>query len=104
MEIYFGGRGNGKTYKAIQLSKEKQMPIVCFSYHQIEYIKHKAKEMNLKIPEPIMVEDVRKKVIGNRRGLIVDDLDLLLRRIFDDEVRYATIGVCDIEKLERSKT
>ena len=104
MKIYCGGRANGKTIKTIQLSAEKQIPIVCFSYHQIEYIKHKAKEMNLKIQEPIMVEDVRKKVIGNRRGLIVDDLDLLLRRIFDDEVRYATIGVCDIEKLERSNT
>ena len=59
--------------------------------------------MNLKIPEPIMAEDVRRKVRENRRGLIVDDLDLLLRRLFDDEVRYATMEDCDIEKLERSK-
>jgi len=104
MEMYTSGRGQGKTLKAIQLSAEKQMPIVCFSYHQMEYIKYRAKEMNLKMPKPIMFDDVRGKVIGNRRGLIVDDLDLLLRRIFDDEVRYATIGVCDIEKLERSDT
>lgn len=103
MKIYWGGRTNGKTIKTIQLSAEKQMPIVCFSYHQMEYIKYRAKEMNLKIPEPIMVEDVRRKVRGNRRGLIVEDLDLLLRRLFDDEVHYATMEDCDIEKLERSK-
>lgn len=103
MKIYCGGRASGKTIKAIQLSAEEQMAIVCFSYHQIEYIKYRAKEMNLKIPEPIMAEDVRRKVRGNRRGLIVDDLDLLLRRLFDNEVRYATMEDCDIEKLERSK-
>lgn len=28
MKIYYGGRGNGKTIKAIKLSIEKQMPIV----------------------------------------------------------------------------
>lgn len=101
MEIYTSGRGQGKTLKAIQLSAEKQMPIVCFSYHQMEYIKYSAKEMNLKIPEPIIFEDVRRKVIGNRRGLIVDDLDLLLRRLFDDEVRYATMGTCNITRAEK---
>lgn len=101
MEIYCGGRANGKTMKAIQLSAEKQMPIVCFSYHQMEYIKYSAKEMNLKMPKPIMFDDVRKKVIGNRRGLIVDDLDLLLRRLFDDEVRYATMRTCNITRVEK---
>ena len=29
MKIYCGGRANGKTMKAIQLSVEKQMPIIC---------------------------------------------------------------------------
>ena len=32
MEIYTSGRGQGKTLKAIQLSVEKQMPIICWSY------------------------------------------------------------------------
>jgi hypothetical protein len=103
MKIYCGGRGSGKTIKAIQLSVEKQMPIVCFGYNHIEYIKHIAKDMNLKIPEPVMFDDVRRRVIG-RRGLIVDDLDLILSRIFDDEVHYVTMEVCGIEKLERSDT
>lgn len=63
MKIYCGGRANGKTIKAIQLSAEKQIPIVCFSYYQIEHMKHKAKEMNLKIPKPIMFDNVRGEVI-----------------------------------------
>ena len=62
--------------------------------------------MNAKwiIPEPILATEVRKKVIGNRKGLIVDDLDILLRMILDDNVYYATIEDCNIEELRRSDT
>nr|DAE74697.1 MAG TPA: hypothetical protein [Caudoviricetes sp.]DAE88570.1 MAG TPA: hypothetical protein [Caudoviricetes sp.] len=105
MKIYCGGRANGKTMKAIQLSVEKQMPIICWSYEHKKQIEQTAKKMNAKwiIPEPILATEVRKKVIGNRRGLIVDDLDILLRKILDDNVYYATMEDCNIEKLERSK-
>lgn len=105
MKIYCGGRANGKTMKAIQLSVEKQMPIICWSYEHKKQIKQTAKKMNAKwiIPEPILAIEVRKKVIGNRRGLIVDDLDILLRMILDDNVYYATMEDCNTEKLERSK-
>lgn len=106
MKIYCGGRANGKTMKAIQLSVEKQMPIICWSYEHKKQIKQTAKKMNAKwiIPEPILATEVRKKVIGNRKGLIVDNLDILLRMILDDNVYYATMEDCKIEKLERSDT
>ena len=106
MKIYCGGRANGKTMKAIQLSVEKQMPIICWSYEHKKQIKQTAKKMNAKwiIPEPILATEVRKKVIGNRRGLIVDDLDILLRMILDDNVYYATMEDCNIEELRRSGT
>ena len=100
MEIYIGGRRNGKTYKAIQLSAEKQMPIVCCNLRQSEEIKHMAYKTGIRIPEPILAENVRKKVIGNRKGLIIDDLDILLRRIFDDNVYYATMEDCTVWKLD----
>ena len=103
MEIYYGGRANGKTMKAIQLSVEKQMPIICWSYEHKKQIEQTAREIDVKrvMPEPILATEVRKKVIGNRRGLIVDNLDLLLRRIFDDEVRYATMEDCNIMRVEK---
>lgn len=105
MEIYCGGRANGKTMKTIQLSVEKQMSIVCWSYEHKKQIEQTAEEMDVKwvMPEPILATEVRKKVIGNRKGLIVDDLDILLRRILDDNVYYATMEDCNIERLERSK-
>lgn len=105
MEICYGSRGNGKTIKAIKLSVEKQMPIVCWSYEHKKQIEQTAIEIDVKwiMPEPILATEVRKKVIGNRRGLIVDDLDILLRMILDDNVYYATMEDCNIKKLERSK-
>lgn len=105
MKIYCGGRANGKTMKAIQLSVEKQIPIVCCSCEHKKDIEHRAYKMGVKskLPELILATEVRKKVIGNRRGLIVDDLDILLRMILDDYVYYATMEDCNIEKLERSK-
>ena len=56
MKIYCGGRANGKTMKAIQLSVEKQMPIICWSYEHKKQIEQTAKKMNAKctIPEPIL--------------------------------------------------
>lgn len=105
MKIYYGDRGKGKTIKAIKLSIEKQMPIVCWSYEHKKQIEQTAREIDVKrtMPEPIPATEVRKKVTGNRKGLIVDDLDILLRKILDDNVYYATMEDCNIEKLERSK-
>lgn len=71
-------------------------------YKQIEQAARKIDVKRI-MPEPILVTEVRKKVIGNRRGLIVDDLDVILRMILDDNVYYATMEDCNIEKLERSK-
>ena len=63
MKIYCGSRANGKTMKAIQLSVEKQMPIICWNYGHKKQIEQTAEEMNLKwiMPEPILVTEVRKK-------------------------------------------
>ena len=106
MKIYCGSRANGKTMKAIRLSVEKQMPIICWSHEHRAHIKNMAHKIGAisKMPEPILATEVRKKVIGNRRGLIVDDLDILLRMILDDNVYYATIEDCNIEELRRSDT
>lgn len=103
MKIFYGGRANGKTMKAIQLSIEKQMPIICWSYEHKKQIEQTAREIDVKgiMPEPILVTEARKKLIGNRRGLIVDDLDVLLRMILDDNVYYATMEDCEIKKINR---
>ncbi len=91
MKIYCGGRANGKTMKAIQLSVEKQMPIICWSYEHKKQIKQTAKKMNVKwiIPEPILATEVRKKVIGNRRGLYCGKCGKWQKWITKQEVQIA---------------
>lgn len=63
MKIYYGGRENGKTIKAIKLSIERQMPIVCWSYEHKKQIEQTAREIDVKrvMPEPILATEVRKK-------------------------------------------
>ena len=57
MKIYCGGRANGKTMKAIQLSVEKQMPIVCLNYEHKKDIEQMTYYiMNLDIDEDICKE------------------------------------------------
>lgn len=63
MKIYYGGRGNGKTIKAIKLSVEKQMPFVCCTYEHKKQIEQIARKIDVKriMPEPILVTEVRKR-------------------------------------------
>lgn len=104
MKIYYGERGSGKTLKTIQLSIEKQMPIICWSYEHKKYIEHEAYKLGVqrKLPEPILVREVRQKIIGSRKGLIIDDLDTLLRIILNDNIYYATMEDCDITHIEEN--
>lgn len=105
MKILCGGRGNGKSLETIRKSVEKQIPIICWNCEHKKYIERMAHKIGVKsiMPEPILATEAKRKVIGNRRGLIVDDLDILLRMILGDNVYYATMEDCNIEKLERSK-
>lgn len=102
MKIYCAERGKGKTTKAIKLSIKYQMPIICINNHHRTYIKQRAKEMGIlsKLPEPLLKEEVHKKIIGSRVGLIIDGLDDFLRTILGDNVYYATSEDCEIERID----
>lgn len=104
MKIYCADRGRGKTTKAIELSIKYQMPIVCINNHHKTYIIEKAKEMRIfsELPEPLLKEEVHKKIIGNRVGLIIDDLEDFLRVTLGDNVYYATMVDCDITHIKEN--
>lgn len=104
MKIYCADRGRGKTTKAIELSIKHQMPIVCINNHHKTYIIKKAKEMGVfsELPEPLLKEEIYKKIIGNRVGLIIDDLEDFLKVTLGDNVYYATIVDCDIMHIKEN--
>ena len=104
MKIYCADRGRGKTTKAIELSIKHQMPIVCINNHHKTYIIEKAKEMGVfsELPEPLLKEEIHKKIIGNRVGLIIDDLEDFLKVTLGDNVDYATMVNCDITHIKEN--
>lgn len=104
MKIYCADRGRGKTTKAIELSIKHQMPIVCINNHHKTYIIEKAKEMGVfsELPEPLLKEEIHKKIIGNRVGLIIDDLEDFLKVTLGDNVNYVTMVDCDITHIKEN--
>ena len=71
-------RGCGKTQTLIELSEEKQMPIIVHSRTAYHLIKKQAMELGKKIPEPIvcnknMCEQMNSKKLTD---VLVDDLEL----------------------------
>ena len=104
MKIYYADRGRGKTTKAIELSIKHQMPIVCINNHHKTYIIEKAKEMGVfsELPKPLLKEEIHKEIIGNRVGLIIDDLEDFLKVTLGDNVYYATIVDCDITHIKEN--
>ena len=103
MKIIAKGRGKGKTTELIKMSAEKQIPIVCRT-SSIKYIKEQAKQMNLKIPEPIPFHwtDINKPCFGGITGkVLIDDVDCILTGLFPDKsIEAITISSDDYNELE----
>lgn len=98
MEIIQMGRGRGKTIYLIKKSAEFKYPIICCSETQRRIIKNTAKEMRLDIPDPISFSSINSKEklrgLSNFDKLLIDDLEHVLKRIFDKDIYVATV-TCD---------
>ena len=83
MEILYRGRGTGKTTALIYASALTRIPILTSSSKHGDYIKKRAKELNLSIPEPLTAEDIR--LGGKMHGMgitqvFADDAEVLLEK------------------------
>lgn len=96
MTILVGDRHQGKTTHLIEMSAAGEGTIVTFSEQTAKCIKAQAKEMNLKIPDPIGWDDFIRSRNG-RGPYLLDELGALLRRL---NIETATIGTeCTIDDL-----
>lgn len=99
MEIINLPRGRGKTTSLIVTSSIANMPIVVATRAQYEYVVQRAKELNIKIMEPIIftkfINDSRYYTTTNQwkdiQGVLIDELDYTLKQIFEKPVCGATI-------------
>ena len=94
MEIVNLDRGNGKTYFLVKRSARMGYPILCYSEFQAKHIKDVARELKLKIQEPIVV---RKSNLDNvfrgrkfKQKYLIDDVDVFLRSLLDESIECVT--------------
>lgn len=97
MNILVGERGQGKTTHLIQMSAAGKGAIVTFSKQTAKDIKFQAKELNLKIPDPIAWNEFINSPLKLKGPYLLDELGAMLRRY---EIETATIDTkCTIEPL-----
>ena len=84
MKILYQERGTGKTSQAIIESHKTGYTIVCNDVIQARFIKEKAYEANLVIPEPISLDKIinTDSIRGRHiEGFIFDDAEFALSYI-----------------------
>lgn len=102
-----GGRGSGKTLMLIQLSCEKQIPILVANQFMADALVRQAQALGFKnLPKPFAVHDAfhKDKFVGTQRDILIDDLDCVFNTIFRDvDVHAVTYtpawNECDLDKM-----
>lgn len=94
MQILNMNRGSGKTTELIKVSSITNAPIICRTRKTAKFIKEKAKEMDLEIPNPMTI-DMYKNEKCRYEKVLIDDIDLVLRMYLNAEILYATTS-CEV--------
>jgi len=93
--IIIGGRGSGKTTRAVNLSAETGRYILVKSHTEADHIFKIARELNLNIPYPITTGEIPKRSLRNtsirRDGIIVDNVVSVLEDILGVRIASATV-------------
>lgn len=80
-------RGTGKTTRLVQESAKRQIPIVCPTDINAKIILQRAKELNLQIPNPIPVLDLKIERHIGVGDILVDDADLCFAMFLSNKYR-----------------
>lgn len=99
MEIVNLDRGRGKTYFLVKRSARMGYPILCHTEYQAKHIKDIARDLKLKIPEPIVV---RKSNLDNvfrgrkfKQKYLIDDIDVFLSSLLGESIECVTTS-CEV--------
>lgn len=106
MKIINLGRGQGKTTRLLYASEFNDVPILCANKNHKSELVWRAKELGLKIPEPIIVSDLTSnKFMGQeyrRKDILVDEAPYVLQNLIrqlgmDGEVKAITLTSNDLK-------
>lgn len=93
--IIIGGRGSGKTMRAVKISAETGRYILVKSHTEANHIMEMARNLNLTIPYPITGGEILRRSSQNssirRDGIIVDNVVSVLEDILGVRIASATV-------------
>lgn len=103
--LIIGDRVVGKTTKLIKESYEKGIPIVVWCNNYAKNILNRAKEMNINIPDPVVISSaIDLRGLGSRpdmqNGCLIDDVDFFLPRLLGVKVVGVTANLVSFENTE----
>ena len=94
MNIIYGDRCSGKTTKLIMTSAVMNMPIICNEQYRAHYIKEKANQLRVDIPEPIVIEQGYScKGYSYNGSVLLDDANLYIKDALE-QYFGVSIGAC----------
>lgn len=103
--LIIGDRQVGKTTRLIKESYEKGIPIVVWCNEYAKNILNKAREMNINIPDPVVVTSGIDLIgLASRsdmqNGCLIDDVDFFLPRLLGVNVVAATVNLVSFENTD----
>lgn len=91
-DLIVKGRGKGKTYGLILKSAATGYPII--TPHNVDYIISQARDMKVRIPEPISCQNLtklRNNLRGTNNKVLLDEADTIIEMLIGVKVDSMTI-------------
>lgn len=102
MKIINLGRCQGKTIRLLYASEWQNIPILCANHCQKEYLKEKARDLGLKIPEPITPSSLARGKTEHK-DILIDEAPLVLQSLLKElgvmgEIKAITLTSDELEQ------
>lgn len=83
LNLLIKGRAKGKTVGLIYASEVTGYPIVAPNEESVRYIEEKAKELGVRIPDPIFIRNLRAPGAYKPECVLIDEVYDLIGRALD---------------------
>lgn len=106
MKIINLGRCQGKTTRLLYASEWNDIPILCATYLQKQYLMDMAKRLGLHIPEPIYVGEITKRNDTMDDDILIDEAPWVLQMLLKNmgvkgEVKAMTLTSDELDELKQ---
>lgn len=100
MKIINLGRQQGKTTRLLYASEWQDIPILCATYQQKQYLMDMAKNLRLHIPEPICVGEISKRDSVMDKDILIDEAPWVLQMLLKNMGMRGTVKAITLTEKE----